>query len=33
MNKSDISTQFVVIGERTYVAGSALFRRLISDGN
>ena len=33
MNKSDISTQFVVIGERTNVAGSALFRRLITDGN
>lgn len=33
MSKSDISTQFVVIGERTNVAGSALFRRLITDGN
>ena len=33
MNKSDISTQFVVIGERANVAGSALFRRLITDGN
>jgi 5-methyltetrahydrofolate--homocysteine methyltransferase len=33
MNKVDISTQFVIIGERTNVAGSALFRRLITDGS
>ncbi|MEE8371929.1 MAG: dihydropteroate synthase, partial [Sphingomonadales bacterium] len=32
MNQTETSAGFVIIGERTNVAGSARFRRLISDG-